>query len=268
MGRLNCIGQSYGELTILEQKPSRRMPNGMARSVVRCRCNCGKEKDIDLCLLRSGQTKSCGCLKNRSIKERSIIHGMSNSKEFGTLMSMKQRCYNKKSKFYSYYGGRGILICDRWLEKEGKGFINFYEDMGKAPSAEHSIDRIDNDKGYFPDNCRWSKMDTQCSNKRNNINLTFNGKTQCVSAWARELEIPVHNLKLRLERGLSLEESKNYDRKKIIKMTNIETGEETLIKSGKEAAKKYKGLYRLLKNGKLLNSIYRFEYHTEDRETK
>lgn len=106
------------------------------------------------------------------------IHGRAKTSEFNIWMSMRQRCYDKNHKFYEHYGGRDIKVCDRWLES----FSNFYDDMGNHPE-NMSLDRIDNDGDYSPDNCRWATHREQTLNTRRNRFFTINGTTKTLSEW-------------------------------------------------------------------------------------
>lgn len=112
---------------------------------------------------------------------------------------MKTRCYNKNELNYKNYGGRGITICPRWLD----AFENFYADMGPKPSPEHSIERINNDEPYSPENCKWATPTEQAQNKRNTILITANGFTRPVKEWEKITGIPSSTLKARLKYGLS-----------------------------------------------------------------
>lgn len=129
-------------------------------------CECGTIKDIRRLSFKS--SKSCGCLQ----KERSYRNGLftNNDKEkelmYARYKNMKRRCYNEKSDNYQIYGGRGIKVCDRWMEPNGIGFVNFCEDMGPRPTEKHSIDRIDPDGNYEPSNCRWATASEQSKNQR------------------------------------------------------------------------------------------------------
>jgi hypothetical protein len=118
---------------------------------------------------------------------------------------MKDRCGNAKNRSYADYGGRGIRVCDRWLDPEN-GFMNFYSDMGPRPSDKHSIDRIDNDGNYFLENCRWTTRTEQCRNRRSNVMLTHNGKTQCVKDWEEELNLNRSTVRNRLKAGWTFDE--------------------------------------------------------------
>jgi hypothetical protein len=132
-----------------------------------CICECGESATVTLSNFRRGNTKSCGCWKREFgvIRGKSNVrHGMTGTKEFATWQSIKRRCYNKNHKDFKWYGARGITVCDRWLES----FENFFADMGVSPDGM-SIDRIDNDKGYFPENCKWSSNSQQNRNRRPSI---------------------------------------------------------------------------------------------------
>jgi hypothetical protein len=113
-------------------------------------------------------------------KEKSTTHGQASSKEYSIWKHMKTRCYNSNYKKYHRYGARGITVCDRWLNS----FENFFADMGECPEG-FSIDRIDNDKNYCPENCRWATQTEQNNNKSNNILLTIYGKTMSLSEWLK-----------------------------------------------------------------------------------
>lgn len=132
----------------------------------KCTCDCGNEVIIDHGSLQSGRTKSCGCLNKEKASENAYKHGHSGyneSKEYRTWCNMKIRCYNKNHNRFEHYGGKGIKVCDRWLNS----FENFLADMGNAPSSEYSIDRINNDGDYDPNNCRWATASEQINNSSN-----------------------------------------------------------------------------------------------------
>lgn len=179
--------------------------NKSNKVVYECKCICGNLCYIVGSYLNNGDTKSCGCLYKKSNKIKNIKHGMTDTPEYRALALMKNRCYNKKDKRYPQYGGRGIEVCSRWLEKEC-GFTNFYEDMGKKPHGRYSIDRINNDGNYSPENCRWATNDEQSRNTSRNCNITYNDKTMCLTDWARELGISQPYLSTLISKGLNIDE--------------------------------------------------------------
>ena len=157
------------------------------------RCSCGNKKVIAVANAKNGSIKSCGCLHKP--------HGMRYTPEYSSWQAMKNRCLDKNTPAYKNYGSRGITVCKRWLK-----FQNFYKDMGKRP-FKTSIDRIDNNKGYYKENCRWSTRTEQNNNTRNSHFLTFNGKTQTIAQWANELDIKYHTLYTRLNRKWSIKKT-------------------------------------------------------------
>lgn len=132
-------------------------------------CDCGYKKVIQRRGLVSGKSKSCGCLN----KEICSKHGLRNHPLYKTYRHMIDRCYNQKNKSFNDYGGRGIFVCDEWLGENG--LLNFIKSMKKRPSKLHSIDRINNEKGYSPENCRWATKQVQNRNTRKNIKIKYNG---------------------------------------------------------------------------------------------
>lgn len=157
------------------------------RTLWRCICDCGKESVTGYSNLMTGNTKSCGCMEKANLEyfQRHSYRRKSASLDFsGTLnkhplyglwSSMLTRCYNKNSKHYNIYGGRGIKVCDRWLPVNF-GFEHFVSDMGERPSNMHTLDRINNDGDYCPENCRWATITQQSNNKRQSIIVYYFGK--------------------------------------------------------------------------------------------
>ena len=159
------------------------------------KCDCGNETIVRASEVKNGGTKACGCLPN----PYKPIHKKTGSKVYVSWQSMKQRCLNKNSPSYKNWGGRGITICNRWMK-----FENFYEDMGERPEGT-SIDRINNNKGYFKENCRWATNEEQCNNKRTNHLITYKGKTQPLGIWATELGMKQYIILNRIRSGWDVE---------------------------------------------------------------
>ncbi len=175
------LGDTYGKLTILNEVFNHRERKFL------CKCECGEKKVIFLSSLRTGKTTSCGCVGKEALKIATLKHGHNRrgnpSKTYTTWGSMISRCKDNKRKDYGRYGGRGIKVCKRW-EK----FKNFLADMGEKPK-ELTLERVDNNKGYSLNNCKWATVDEQANNKRNNILISYKGKTQNATQWANELNI-------------------------------------------------------------------------------
>jgi hypothetical protein len=159
------------------------------------KCECGNSSTVRHGHLTGGATKSCGCIT----KERMTTHGMSGTPAYKSWQKMLTRCNNSNDKRYNDYGGRGIKVCDRWYD-----FENFLQDMGERPKGM-SIERIHNDSGYYPMNCKWATRKEQMRNRRNNYLVTYNGKTKPLVDWAEELGINYSTLSKRLSRGWTVE---------------------------------------------------------------
>ena len=187
------IGKKFGKLTILEELPERKH----GKIVYRCKCDCGNITNVLGCHLRSGNTKSCGCLK---YEHKILKHGKCNTKLYTTWKNIKQRCYNKNYDRYKDYGARGIQVCDEW-KNDFYCFYNWAINNGYQENL--TIDRIDNNKGYSPDNCRWTDIKTQCNNTRRNVFLTCNNKTQTIAQWGNELNLSVDKISQRHRAGWS-----------------------------------------------------------------
>jgi hypothetical protein len=164
-----------------------------------CRCECGNTRVVRVSSLRNSDTKSCGCFRKQSARVRHLKHGCATKRltgrhtvEYTAWMQMKGRCLNPRNHAYADYGGRGISVCERWLGDDG--FANFLADMGEKPTPKHSIDRIDNGKGYSPDNCRWASRIEQANNKRNNVWLEHDGVRLTLPQWARRLGMSASTL--------------------------------------------------------------------------
>ncbi len=168
-----------------------------------CLCDCGNDRVIQGSQLRTGHSKSCGCLKNEMTSKRSATHKKCHLSEYSAYVNMHTRCYNTASPVYKNYGARGIYVCERWK----RNFVAFYEDMGRKPSPDMTLDRIDNDGPYSRDNCKWRSRKQQNRNTRQNRLITFRGDTRCVAEWLEAYDINRKTLMSRLERGWSVEDA-------------------------------------------------------------
>jgi len=181
---MDLTGHTFSSLTVLSRAPTAWRKNGRQMATMwHCRCKCGKVSIVSTGNLRSGGTRSCGCLLMEIMATQFKTHGRTETHAYRTWCRIKGRCYNPLTSNYYHYGAKGVTVCDRWLNS----FENFYSDMGDPPSLGHSIDRKDNSLGYAPDNCKWSTRIEQASNKGNNVFITFNGQSKTLSEWAREL---------------------------------------------------------------------------------
>lgn len=185
----DLVGKVFKRLTVLRlhKKPGDKYKKQI---FLECRCECGEVKIIPPSGLLNGSIVSCGCLR----RDRHLTHGMSYRPEYKAWDSMIQRCNTPSDRRYRKYGGRGITVCDEWSHS----FENFYMDMGDKPSPEYSLDRIDNNKGYCKDNCRWTTEAVQQRNRSNNRMFTYKGETLCFTDWANRYGLGFSTLWYRL----------------------------------------------------------------------
>lgn len=209
--RLDLIGKVFGQWTVLfESKRSKDK-----KTMWQCLCSCGTEKPVKAYTLLKGTSVSCGCTSR-------TIHGLSqNCSTYTSWAAMKKRCLNPKTAFWDDYGGRGIIVCDRWMN-----FKNFYEDMGLKPEGL-SLDRIDNDKGYYPGNCKWSTSIEQRANQRESkrgVRIVYQGETMTIRALSIKVGMTKSLLAGRiLEYGWTVEKAVNTP-KKVIKNNRVIKG--------------------------------------------
>lgn len=190
----DIAGQRFGRLVAIEY---------LGKSLWLCKCDCGNTSTPKSWSLRSGTTQSCGCLHKEIVGKKSTKHGLGDTRIYSIWRNMKQRCNNPNATKYEIYGGKGIKVCNEWLD-----FNNFYKwatENGYEDSL--SIDRIDGNKDYTPDNCRWTTYQVQANNTTQNHYLTHIGKTQTISGWAEEIGIEQNTLNTRIARGWSVEKA-------------------------------------------------------------
>lgn len=178
------IGQKFGRLTVIEELQERSGKN----KLYKCVCDCGTYKNVTTANLKSGRVKSCGCLR----------HSPKHTRLYNIWQHMRDRCYNNSNARYINCGGRGITICDEWLN-DNTTFFNWAMDNGYRDNL--TIDRIDNTKGYSPDNCRWVDRKIQNNNTRRNVLLTYNNKTQTITEWSKYLNISRQTIYTRYRKG-------------------------------------------------------------------
>jgi hypothetical protein len=197
----DIVGKRFGRLTVLHRAENSK--RGQARWA--CSCACGGSTVVVGSSLRRGTTSSCGCLRKEITAKqgrKALRHGHRAGREtaeYKTWRGLVDRCRNPRHKQFKDYGGRGITVCERW-----KKFENFLEDMGRKPFPRATIDRIDNNKGYSPVNCRWATFTQQNRNRRSTRYLTYNGETRCMKEWAEEYGINYGTFKWRIYQGWSM----------------------------------------------------------------
>lgn len=194
---LDISNRTFGRYQVIA-KTERRSTRGHFFWL--CRCSCGEEREVRGDALRSGDSQSCGCL-NLEQKQAAGRHRMSRTTEYKTWQGMKSRCFLESDPNYHRYGGRGIMVCDAWRES----FDQFFADMGPKPTRRHSIDRIDNNGPYTPNNCRWALPKKQARNKRSNHVLSHQGQTKTLIEWAELLGMRERALSMRLLKGWTVE---------------------------------------------------------------
>lgn len=195
MGQLiDLIGKKFTRLLVIKRvgRTKDYSPTWL------CLCDCGKQMITSTHNLRNKNTRSCGCLRLEVVSS----HKMSRSKIYCVWHTMLQKCNNPNNLQYKNYGGRGIKVCKRWMK-----FENFYKDVGNPPFPRAQIDRINNGKGYFPDNWRWATNKINSRNKRNNIIINYNNKKQCLIEWSEETGIKASVISVRLKRGWSIKKA-------------------------------------------------------------
>ncbi len=189
MKKIDLAGKRFGWLIVVSQAATGKHGHIMWE----CLCDCGNKTIVTTGRLHSGHTKSCGCLKNKA-RHGHARRKNSLSSTYSSWLHLRDRCNNSQADKFSYYGGRGIKVCKRWDK-----FENFLADMGDKPKGL-TIERIDNNKGYFPENCKWVTRKAQTRNRRNNRLITYKNKTQCMVEWAEEYKIKPKVLWDRLQR--------------------------------------------------------------------
>ncbi len=192
-------GQTFGYLQVIER--AEKSKNGRTQWL--CKCVCGKDKIASTKNLTIGSVKSCGCKSYEMMSEKNKTHGMRHSSEYNSWSSLKSRCLIPSASGYPDYGGRGISVCERWVNS----FENFFADMGKKPSTLHSIDRINANGNYEPSNCRWAVRKQQNQNTRRNVWIEWRGENKTISEWRDYLKLSASSsITYHYKRGKSYQE--------------------------------------------------------------
>jgi len=187
-------GKKFGKLT-----PIKLSINKEGSIEWFCHCDCGNVKAVSATAILNYNVRSCGCLLDENRKSFAVnqqTHGLSNTREYGVWCAMHSRCYNPNNKSYKHYGARGIEVCERWHR-----FENYISDMGARPIEGHSIDRIDVNGDYSPENCRYASAKTQANNTRKTIYMEIDGQTKPLTEWAEIFNIKSATVRNRLRKG-------------------------------------------------------------------
>ena len=197
---LDCKNKRYGRATAIEDVGKDKNNNRLWL----CKCDCGRIFTTTARRLNSGHTQSCGCLRDDTTSSHFRKHGLSETRLNRIWRNIKTRCCNPLNPEYSRYGGRGISICKLWYDD----FMSFYDwSLNNGYSEEKTIDRIDNSKGYSPDNCRWTDYKTQSRNRRSNILITFNGERHPLIEWCEKYGSKYSTVYNRIRRGWGFEKA-------------------------------------------------------------
>lgn len=202
---VDYTGCKFSRWTVIEKVESTKETNGRTRRVWKCKCECGTVKNVLERTLVSGRSKSCGCLRKERMaegaREKNKTHGMTDTRLYRIHRHMINRCCNQNDISYTHYGGRGIKVCDEWMK-----FSCFYEwAMQNGYDDFLSIDRIDVNGDYCPNNCRWASLDEQANNKSTTKYFTYQGETKSIGQWAKQYDVPYKRLWKRLHNGWDIE---------------------------------------------------------------
>lgn len=223
----DLTGQKFGKLTVIKLHHKKEfLRKDRNRKEYKyywiCKCECGNEIIVDGNSLKLNRTKSCGCYKKehilKIIKEKNIKHNMTHTKLYRRWLGIKARCYIKNTENYKYYGGRGIIMCNEW-KNDFRVFYNWAINNGYNENL--TIDRIDVNGNYEPNNCRWVNRKIQMNNTTSNYNIEYNEQNKTLSEWSNFLNIPINTLHARIHRlNWSVEKAFTTPIRKIKKSKN------------------------------------------------
>ena len=195
----DMTGRKYGRLRVLSAAPDRILPSGKTERMCLCKCDCGAIKTIRAASLKNGNTKSCGCYRSKCSSERMrarAVHGLGGTKIYRVWKCMIDRCQNPNNKSYKNYGLKGVKVCAEW--QDVAVFAEWAHKNGYKDGL--TLERVNNNRGYCPDNCIWADRYVQNNHTSRNHLLTYVGKTQTMAQWSRELGISYSAIKTRINR--------------------------------------------------------------------
>lgn len=199
--KIDLTGATFGRLSVIQEAPSKKGSNGSSRCAWQCKCECGNTIVATTRDLRKGDVRSCGCLKSDAVIERMTVHGDSRTRLHNIWKAMRRRCNDEKHRDYHYYGGRGVRVCDEW-DKDYATFKRWALSNGYSDGL--TIDRINVDGNYSPDNCRWLTAKEQANNRRSNRVYSYLGKEYNIRELSDMRHIPYTTLYMRLRAGWDL----------------------------------------------------------------
>lgn len=212
VAKAHLEGKRFGNLTVIKETGR----NEYGDVLWLCKCDCGNNHIVKSVNLIHGYVKSCGCMRNQMISDANKTHGKTDTRVYNSWHCMKNRCYNANDEHFKDYGARGITVCEEWIN-DFQAFYNWAMSHGYKEGL--TIDRIDVNKGYSPENCRWATAKEQQHNRRNTIYLTYNGETKSTPEWAEIVGIDPHVLRYRINAKWStkraLEEPVHHKPRKI-----------------------------------------------------
>ena len=193
------VGDTFGRWTVIDE--GFKGENHHMHYLCRCSCDKRTEKYVDVHRLLNGSSKSCGCLKSELTSSRRMKHGEAGTRLYHIWLGMKARCNNPNNNRYESYGGRGIQLCEEWNNDYTVFREWAYANGYNENIIDCSIDRIDNDKGYYPQNCRWATNKEQCNNRRSNVVIEHNGIKKSATQWSEELGMDLYTILRRYKAG-------------------------------------------------------------------
>lgn len=203
MGKyVDLTGNTFGRLHVESRAPNAVRSNGKTRTMWNCKCDCGNTCIVDSYTLTHGKQISCGCFKKAQMSKLSKTHGMTNTRLYNVWSGIKSRCYNHNTYEYRFYGQRGIEMCDEW-RNSFEAFYEWAHNNGyseDAPRGRCTIDRVDSNGNYCPENCRFVTQLEQANNLRSNHRVEYNGETHTIAEWSRITGISQYKIRNRITR--------------------------------------------------------------------